>query len=256
MGAGHEVTEFWDAHVKAWLDGDDALDPLLDRWFASYAGTGRGAVTREGFVEPYIGSLTGSPRLAVLGLNPGQYHPELQSRTGVFADEIRQAGNYHRWSASGPYLRAPWTTLRGPNRYFRDRLRFTGRWIGQEHPEPNDMLVVELYPWHSTGVTGAMRPAASIVREFVWRPLGELDLPLVFAFGREWDALAQQMNLRQLQSLGSGGAHYGSTVTSRAVRVYELSNDQRLVVEWHSGSAGPPNAPETERLRAALSGVR
>jgi hypothetical protein len=48
------------------------------------------------------------------------------------------------------------------------------------------------------------------------------------------------------------GIDYGSRVRSRAVRVYALPSGQRLVVEWYTGSAGPPSAAETELLRAAL----
>ena len=33
------------------------------------------------------------------------------------------------------------------------------------------MLAVELYPWHSTGLTAAPRPDPGIVREFVWEPI-------------------------------------------------------------------------------------
>jgi hypothetical protein len=39
---------------------------------------------------------------------------------------------------------------------------------------------------------------------------------------------------------------------SRAVRVYTLPCGQRLIVEWHAGGAGPPNAAETALLRKAL----
>jgi len=180
-------------------------------------------------VEPWIGDLEGEvhpPRLAVLGLNPGRFHPELQSRTGLFADEIRQAGAYSSWARSAPYLRDPWVQLHGANRYFEDRLRFTGRWLGLPDPEPNDMLVVELFPWHSTGVTGPMRPPPAVIQEFVWNPLAELDLPVIFAFGSEWARLAQRLTLPLKHALGRGGAGYGSSV---------------------------PSAVETERLRAALA---
>jgi hypothetical protein len=52
--------------------------------------------------------------------------------------------------------------------------------------------------------------------------------------------------------LGAGGDGYGSRVASRAVRTYGLESGQRLVVEWHTGRAGPPGAAETEILRKAL----
>ena len=38
-------------------------------------------------------------------------------------------------------------------------------------PVPNDMLVFDLYPRHSTAVTGKMSPSAEVVEEFVWQPV-------------------------------------------------------------------------------------
>jgi hypothetical protein len=107
------VAGFWDQHVAAWLAGDDPLADPLSRWFASFQGHGAGLVTREGFPEPYAGDLLGRvgvPRLVVLGLNPGVYHPRFQARDGIFADEIRQLGSYSAWMATSPYFRASWTT--------------------------------------------------------------------------------------------------------------------------------------------------
>lgn len=94
-----------DAHTAAWLAGEDPLTGNLSRWFRSYEGTGRGAVTRDGFVEPYQGDLLGreeQPRVVILGLNPGQYFPDLQSRQGLFAAEIKQAGSYSDWVRDHP----------------------------------------------------------------------------------------------------------------------------------------------------------
>ena len=74
--ARQRVSDFWDAHTAAWLAGEDPLTGNLSRWFRSYEGTGRGAVTRDGFVEPYHGDLLGregQPRVVILGLYPGQY---------------------------------------------------------------------------------------------------------------------------------------------------------------------------------------
>jgi hypothetical protein len=113
--ARERVAGFWDEHVGAWLAGEDPMADPLPRWFASFQGRGAGRVTREGFPEPYTGDLLGRvglPRLVVLGLNPGVYHPRFQARDGIFADEIRQYGSYGAWMATGPYFRPPWTTER------------------------------------------------------------------------------------------------------------------------------------------------
>lgn len=62
------IAAFWDAHVAAWLGGNDPMPGPLPRWFASYQGRGDGEVTRAGFPEPYIGDLLGlvtTPRVVV-----------------------------------------------------------------------------------------------------------------------------------------------------------------------------------------------
>ncbi len=102
--ARRRVSDFWDRHVAAWLDGGDPVGPPLDSWFDSFTGSGRGAVTRDGFVEPYQGDLAGvhEPRLVILALNPGIYHSAFQSRTGLFAEEIRHAGSYSGWARTWP----------------------------------------------------------------------------------------------------------------------------------------------------------
>jgi hypothetical protein len=86
----------------------------------------------------------------------------------------------------------------------------------------------------------------------VWQPIAELPTQHVFAFGRPWNHLAESTGLRCEKALGLDGTCYGSNVPSRAVRVYILPGGQQLIVEWHAGSAGPPNAAETALLRKAL----
>ena len=45
-------------------------------------------------------------------------------------------------------------------------------------------------------------------------------------------------------------------IPDRAVRVDALPSGQRLVVEWHKGSAGPPSAAEVDVLTTALTETR
>jgi hypothetical protein len=249
------VVRFWDDHVTAWLNGEDPMpDPLL-RWFASYSGQGKGRVTREGFVEPYQGDLLGevvTPRVVVLGLNPGIFVPEMQDRGGLFADEIRATGPYSHWINTHPYDRDPWVALRGPNKYYRDRLSFTRNWTRDPAASYGDLLMFELFPWHSTSITGAMRSPPDIVDQFVWQPLSELPIDPIFAFGRPWEAVANALNLPLVGALGLGGRPYGSQVPSRAVRVFALPSGQRLVIEWQQGYAGPPSSTDVDHLRDAL----
>lgn len=254
--ARRRVVRFWDAHVQSWLEGMDPLEEPLGRWFASYDGRGKGRVTRDGFVEPYQGDLEGSlrePRVVVLALNPGIYQPDMQSRGGPFAGEIRQHGSYSQWVLSHPYDRDPWVARHGVNRFYTARRAFTRRWLGDPNAGYDDMVMFELFPWHSTAVTAPMRPPWDVIDEFVWQPIAELGVEHVFAFGRPWEGVAKDLGLRCVSALGLGGKDYSSRVPSRAVRVYELpQGGPRLVVEWHCGGAGPPNLEEVELLRRAL----
>jgi hypothetical protein len=169
--ARERVAAFWDAHIAAWLKGEDQLPPRLSDWFDSYVGVGPGEVTREGFPEPYHGDL--------LGLE-------------------------------------------------------------------------QCYPWHSNSITAPLKPPPEVIEEFVWQPIAELPVQDVFAFGRPWNDLAKALKLPRTGKLGSGGTDYKSAAPSRAVRTYGLPSGQRLVVEWHAGSAGPPSAKESALLHDAL----
>ncbi|MEV4539795.1 hypothetical protein AB0J82_39085 [Asanoa sp. NPDC049518] len=251
-----QIADFWDQHVDAWLAGDDPMPDPLPSWYSCYAGKGVGASTREGFPEPYIGDLRGvqqAPRMVVLGLNPGAYRRSFQSRDGIFAKQIASLGSFSAWSRSGPYHGGEWDAEMGPNRFHRARVGFARNWLNDPAVDWSGLLVMELYPWHSTSVTASMTPPSGVIDTFVWQPLADLDVPDVFAFGRPWQALALSLGLRQTDSLGAGGRCYGSGVESRAVRTFDLPSGQRLVVEWHSGSAGPPSAAETALLRQALT---
>ncbi|PMR63103.1 hypothetical protein C1A38_00525 [Verrucosispora sp. ts21] len=256
--ARERVAAFWDAHIEAWLGGDDHLPLQLEEWFDPYVGVGPGEVTRDGFPEPYHGDLLGlehTPRMVVLGLNPGEFRPRFQARDGIFAEELKRSGSYSRWATTCPYNREPWTLPHemGRNRYYLARLEFTRRWLQDPDADHRDLLIFECYPWHSKAVTAPLKPPQAGIEEFVWQPIAELPVQDVFAFGRPWDHLAQALGLPELGRLGSGGKGYGSAVPSRAVRLYSLPSGQRLVVELHAGAAGPPSATETALLRSALN---
>ena len=168
--------------------------------------------------------------------------------------EIRDMyGSYSAWARSCPYDRDPWIAAHGPNSYFRSRLVFTRNWLGDDTATMNDMLIVELYPWHSARVTAAMRPPADVLNDFIWEPLAELAVAHYFAFGRPWEAAAEALGLQPTAAFGRGGTDYGSTVASRPVRVYKTPGGHTLVVEWHAGGAGPPRASEVQVLRDAIA---
>jgi hypothetical protein len=133
-------------------------------------------------------------------------------------------------------------------------MEFMRRWHDIPDLGPEAMVSFELFPWHSHGVTAAIRPPREIVREFIWEPIREFgDVP-VFAFGAPWFPLLEhQLGLRLVARLGAGGKDYGSTVESRSVIVLEAPTGGLVVAEKHLGSAAPPSLREVERLREALA---
>lgn len=247
------LTEAWDTAVATFLDGGPAIPPQFERWARGYQGRGRGEVVWDAFPEPFLGSLDRRPGGVFLALNPGRAHLDFQGRYGVFADEIRAAGSYATWAASWPYLRNPWVSAKGRNRHHASRLTFLRRWLHSEDLVGDAMVGFELYPWHSTSVTAAMKPDRNFVRQWVWEPLVELNAP-VFAFGAAcFHVLEDALGLKPVVCLGAGGKDYGSTVESRAVTVYkDDASGVTVIAERHQGGAGPPSSQETNRLHDAL----
>lgn len=248
-----ELVDYWDDHTEAWLNDDDPLPEPLKRWWESYQATGDGKPTRECFAEPYIGAFARGVTVAMLGLNPGQAFPELQARTGLFADEIRSVGSYSRWAAPNPYLGDTWQQFANRrNRYHSARQRFAERWL-DDPSQPARVLTLELYPWHSTRVTAAMSPPSKVINDFVWEPLADLQLDLVFAFGRPWVDVCERLKLRALRSWRTGDPDFPFAVPSRVVCTYELPTGGQVVVSSQSVYAGPPGREDALRLREILT---
>jgi len=247
------VVEYWDAIVSHFLEGDTSYSPEpLKRWLQSYSGRGAGAVVLEALPEPYIGDLAaGRFRAVILALNPGEARLDFQGRAGVFADEIRALGSYHFWAATLPYFGEKWRRRYGKNRFHESRLRFLRTWFGENFRE-TEMLTFELYPWHSKIKRGDIRPDPVIIREFIWKPIADLGNPTVFAFGADWMRLVVDMGVQVEAKLGGNGTDYGSTVSSRCVLVGRTTEGGPVVVEKHSGSAGPPRREEAKRLQEYL----
>jgi hypothetical protein len=250
VSARDHVIERWDAYIRGWLA--DASQPRLpaplDAWFASYSGN----VTADAMPEPYMGRWDAA-KLVTLGINPGGADLEMQGRDGVFARQIAELGSYSAWAATDPYGQPAWERGHGVNDYRRRRLTFARRWTRDDALPNHDLLDVALYPWHSNKVIATMRPPAAALDEFVWRPLAEIPVPLFFAFGARWAPMCERLGLRQTGRWGPGGKDLGSPVMSRTVITYRLSSEQRIVVCWQQGYAGPPRAEDVERLRAVLA---
>lgn len=252
-GSGHRdvVVEYWDAVVRDWLSGRSPhrVRPELRRWFSAYVGSGRGAVTGDASPEPYIGPLAskhGMPRLVALGLNPGEADLAFQGPSGVFALEYQRLGGFSDWAVTEPYLREPWRSAHRRNRYHENLRTFARRWLQDPDVRSREVLVLELYPWHSDAVTSTISPDPRLIEEFVWRPLTEIDVTEVFAFGAPWYRVAQGLRLRELPTT------IALNVPARRVKVFALPSGQRLVVGWQPGYNGPPGAPDVAALRAAL----
>jgi len=260
------VAHLWDSVVAGFLQGEpprpesvSGVSPQviakLNAWSEGYKpkDTPDGRVVWEAFAEPFVGGTT-EPAGIFLGLNPGRAYLEFQGRDGIFAREIRDKyGSYTKWADSWPYLRDPWESQIGPNRFHRSRLRFLRDWLDNPSLPKERMLTLDLYPWHSTKVTAPIRVEPSIVKEFIWDPIADLNAP-VFAFGAPWlKLLEEDHKLTIVKRFGLRGDGYGSRVASRCVLVLEAPGGVTVIAEKHNGSAGPPNREETLRLRDAVS---
>lgn len=250
MGAREDAVRFWDEELARWTSGDLEMSPEARRWFISYSGKGDGATDLSVFPEPYIGPLAGSgaPALVMLGLNPGPPAPEFQGANGIFTRQIAQT-SYRQWAGSGAYTSLAWESANGRNKYHRDRLSFARRFVMDDATQPEDLLYLELYPFHSKRVTAPIRPPRDVLDRFLLDPLAEIDVEFVFAFGKPWHAAAETLGL------GSGLKVWAKWSTpSREARTYRLPSGQSLVVMSQGGYAGPPGESDTSALRAALIG--
>lgn len=271
MNAG-ELIDFWDGVVDAFLEGGPAVPEQLGGWFNGYRGTGRGEVMVEALPEPWLGRLGGPyTRVVFLQLNPG-VAVDYQLRDGILADEIRACGHYSAWTATWPYQRLRGNEhdpmLVGSNesmpatRFWKDaarfgntRLRFARNWFGDATLTFDEVLMFELYPWHSRRLTGGIRPPIRFVHEYLWEPIADVGAPIVFAFGAPWFDLLRSLDVDVLAEF-SANSGLGSAVATRSVMIGRAGKAGTVVVaEKHAGSAGPPRASEVEVIRQAYERV-
>jgi hypothetical protein len=243
-----ELTRFWDAQLARWLRGEP-LAPALDVWKLAY----RAQVDEWAFPEPFIGDMLGSPRVVLLANNPGVAKPDLQARDGVFARQIAEIG-FTRWASTRPFdgPNSEWVKRgHGEIHHTLHRLKFARRLLRDGSLDFNDMLTVELFPWHSPSLKARIQVPPHILREFIIEPLSELGSTVpVLALAKGWaDALdrapAVVEHVKQVD---------GFKVPSRQARLYSMRGGGRILVVWHSGSDKPPNEHDTERLRTAWFG--
>jgi hypothetical protein len=267
-----ELVDFWDGVVDQFLDGGSAVPERLQRWYEAYKGAGRGEVMLDALPELWSGRLGGpNTRAVFLQLNPG-LAVDYQLRDGMFADEIRRCGRYSAWTATWPYsqprkgVRDPVLVgsnesipaarfWKGAARFGNVRLRFARTWFEDPMLTLDGVVMFELYPWHSRGLTKAIRPDVDVVREYVWEPIANTGAPIIFAFGAPWFDLLRRLDVEVLAELDANNG-LGSAVASRCVMFGRARGTGTVILaEKHAGSAGPPRASEVEVIRQAYARV-
>jgi hypothetical protein len=192
--------------------------------------------------------------MVILGINPGIGYQELQSRDGTWAERIRRT-SYSRCLNRVAFDDPAWLLLHGRNSpYWANLMRFTRRWTNDPSVAAPQVLNLELYPWHSDSVKGAMTPPAEILDTYVWRPLAEIEVSHVFAFAAGWQHVCASLGWPLLERYGPGYTPVpGSTVAGWNVAIFGMPSGQKAVVSWQGGYAGPPGLERTVALRRLLS---
>jgi hypothetical protein len=156
--------------------------------------------------------------------------------------------SYHDWASTTPYASELWESVHGPNRFYRNRFKFAQRLFERPEWDIANGVFFELYPYHSSRVTGPMSPPADVLREFVLDPIGELNSNFVFAFGKPWFDVPRRLDLPAGRDLKVNWA-----TPSRSAKLIPLRSGQELVVMAQHGYAGPPGAADTNALASALN---
>lgn len=256
MSHRERVADFWDAYLLAWIKGDERDSQTIQQWRSGYRGTGRGVVDLESYPDPFVGDLRGlfgEPRIVVLGLNPGVGYPELQGRNppGIWTQRIAEE-SYSRCMSRVPYGDDAWRKLHGrDSAYWVKLVNFARRWTDDSNLPVSQILSMEMYPWHSEGLEGsAIRPPAHVIKEFVWDPIGDIDVPAVFAFSTQWLPVCESLGLKQLAWYGPGQLRLIDPTNGRwSVRVFALPSGQALFVSWQLGNANPPGGERIDEFR-------
>ena len=256
-GSRARVADFWDEVLARWLAGGDHLIPPLERWLGSYSGSGDGAVDLDHYPDPYVGDLRGvqhEPRLVLLGLNPGVGYDALQGPHGIWSERIRERGYSYCFDRSPAEDPVSWTALHGkPSAYWAKLTKFTQRWLQDPTSGVADILNFELYPWHSNKINAPMTPPADLIEHFVWEPVQEIGVPVVFAFGAAWFNIVESLGLPLVARFGAGGRPFPEPVSGGwTLGAYQLPSGQLAVVSAQPGYAGPPGEQRTELMRALL----
>jgi hypothetical protein len=258
VSARERVADFWDDVLADWRPGEAHLTGDLCRWHDSYVGRGDGAVDLAHYPDPYIGDLRGiraEPRLVFLGLNPGVGYDSLQGDDGIWTNRVRDVGYSRCFERSPAEDPATWIGLHGKQSvYWRNVITFARRWVDDSSVGVEDLLNLELYPWHSKRIVGTLRPPVDLVQKYVWDPVQEVPVDEVFAFGRAWFDVCRGMELPEIAEWGPDTTPVpGYDMPHWRVSFFRLPSDKLVVVSSQSGSASPPGPDRTVTLKRLVA---
>lgn len=260
--ARERVADEWDRVLGEWSGVSYVFPPDLERWRQTYAGKGAGAVDLSCFPDPYVGDLRGvrhdMPRLVVLGLNPGVGQAALQGVDGLWTRAIKAEG-YSYCTRRAPFDNRDWMAVNGkPSTYWQRLVSFARRWVDDEAMDVDELLNIELYPFHSSKVTAKITPPPDVLRRYVWEPLGEMPGVDVFAFGAPWRDACESMGMPLIASYGGVGAAPLADATRGEwrVRIYESPVGSPVIVSWQRGSGNPPGVRNLDELRRVVHAHR
>ena len=259
-----EIESTWDRAVNSWMQGGSSIPDELAAWSQANSGRGDAAPNHDALPEPWFGDRL-QPKAVFLALNPGQaflgterWHqsrllPDLQSRVGTFAQEIKEQGSYARWAERFPAWHR-WVS--GGNPFYEVRFRFARDWTSNAAIKSDNCLLVELYPWHSrTFNAGAFRPGSEALEQIAAFVLKPLELPAakapVFAFGSAWFSVLTRMGFEETMSRSVRDGHALGNVKDRTVSIFQREN-LRIIAEKHAGGAGPPKQSDVKVIRELI----
>jgi hypothetical protein len=233
----------WDSAYDDWRQGMAIPSaPVLQSWYRAYTAKDPAYCPQpDFFAEPYFGRLGPGIRAATLGLNPGPPKSEMQSRDGLFAEEIAAAGSDSSWASGWPYVgNTSWTRRYGKNAFHSGRFSFLRDVFGTGL-RTEDVTCFELYPWHSAGFNRhKFRFDRAPLRELVWEPLEEMGSPPVFAFGQTLFDLLRREAADVVAVLGRGGEPVNLGVDARRVLVAVLPGGSLAIAESTGNYFVPP----------------